>query len=740
MRSERRQPGMSATASVTSANASVVLVHGAARSSTSNVGYAAQSDPKTFPRERFSLYQPSRTGDATVAARAAASDGGIVVSLSTEHHSEALLAAAHDAVLVVDDARIFVDANPAACRLLGLSVAELRGRRFDDFLAPTPDLEGAWRAFLRSGEHRGELEVVRANGERRHVEYSATARFMAGRHLAILRDIADRKRAEDERVELLHREQLRLRETETLLAVSRALSSTLDPTETMRRVSREIALALGADMVGAYLADATRTRLSPVAGYRVPRDMLDDFRRIPIPMKNHPAIEEAWTHRRAVWTDDMPGDRRVDPEILRQFPHQSDLFVPIRIKDQPVGGFFVIWWTARRSFTDWEVRLMQGISDLAGIFLENAQLYRQTSEDSRAKDEFLATLSHELRNPLGAIANAAAALDRRAAGEEAAARLRQIIHRQTRHLTRLVDDLLDVARAAAGKIALHMQPLDLSEVAASCVGSLRASGRAEALRVSFRAQSVTVNVDATRLAQIITNMLDNAVKFTPPGGAIDVDVVREGQKAVLRVRDTGAGIEPEMLPRIFELFAQAQQPMDRSVGGLGIGLTLSRRLVEMHEGTITAASDGPGRGAEFTVRLPVATAVTPEPSPTLRGPERSRSILVVEDNDDARESLRLLLESLGHRVFAAGDGPEGLALADRYRPELALIDLGLPGLDGYEVARALRASPTSKTMTLIAVTGYGQAEDRQRSKEAGFDAHLVKPVSQTLLSSLIAAP
>ncbi|HEY3093803.1 MAG TPA: ATP-binding protein, partial [Vicinamibacterales bacterium] len=499
--------------------------------------------------------------------------------MSTDQHSEALVAAAHDAVLVVDDARTFVDANPAACRLLGLSVAELRGRRFDEFLAPTRELETAWETFLRTGEHRGELQVLRPDGEIRHVEYSATARFMAGRHLAILRDIADRKRTEAERAEMQRREQLRLRETETLLAVSRALSSTLDPIETMRRVAREIALAVGADMVGAYLADAARTKLSPVAGYHVPSEMIDAFRRIPIPIKNHRAIEEAWTHRRAVWTDDVAGDPRVDAELLRQFPHQSDLFVPIRIKDRPVGGFFVIWWKARRSFTEWEVRLLQGISDLAGIFLENAQLYRQSTDDSRAKDEFLATLSHELRNPLGAIANAVAALDRRAGGEAAAARLRQIIHRQSRHLTRLVDDLLDVARATAGKIALHIQPVDLSEVAAGCLASLRARGRAEPLKLSFRAQSVMVNADATRLAQIITNMLDNAVKFTPPGGAIDIDVAREGQRAVFRVRDTGVGIDPEMLPRIFDLFAQAEQPMDRSVGGLGIGLTLSRRLV-----------------------------------------------------------------------------------------------------------------------------------------------------------------
>jgi PAS domain S-box-containing protein len=659
--------------------------------------------------------------------------------LSSEQHSEALLAAAHDAVLVVDDARTFVDANPAACRLFGLTAAELRGRRFDEFLAPTPELETAWQAFLRSGEHRGELQVIRPDGESRHVEYSATARFMAGRHLAILRDIADRKRAEAERSGLLQREQLRLRETETLLAVSRALSSTLDPTETMRRVSREIALALSADMVGAYLADTARTKLSPVAGYHVPGHLIDAFRRIPIPIKNHPAIEEAWSHRRAVWTDDLPGDPRVDPGMLRQFPHQSNLFAPIRIKDEPVGGFFVIWWTARRSFTEWEIRLVQGISDMAGIFLENAQLYRQTSEDNRAKDEFLATLSHELRNPLGAIANAVAALDRRPTDEGTPTRLRQIIHRQTRHLTRLVDDLLDVARAAAGKVALHFEPVDLSEVTVRCLALLRTSSRAEQLRVRFRAESVTVSADVTRLAQIITNMLDNAVKFTPAGGTIDVDVAREGQEAVLRVRDTGVGIEPQMLPRIFELFTQAQQPMDRAVGGLGIGLTLSRRLVEMHAGTITAASEGPGRGAEFTVRLPVGAAVAPELSASERGSERSRSILIIEDNDDARDSLRLLLETLGHRVAAATDARDGLALAQTHRPDVALIDLGLPGLDGFEVARALRASPAGKTMTLIAVTGYGQAQDRQRSKEAGFDAHLVKPVSQTVLSSLIAA-
>ena len=654
--------------------------------------------------------------------------------------SEALLAAARDAVLVVDDARRFVDANPAVCRLLGLSLPELLGRRLDDFLEePGPDLDAAWQAFLDSGEQMGELRLVRPDGQRRHVEYNATARFVAGRHLAILRDIADRKRAEAERAELRRLEQQRLRETETLLAVSRALSSTLYPTETMRRVAREIALVLRADMVGAYLADAARESLRPVAGYHVPREMIDAFRRHPIPITGHPAIEEAWATRRAVRTDDMPGDPRVDPETFRRFPHQSDVFVPIRIKERPVGGFFVIWWTERRTITEGEVRLLQGISDLAGIFLESAELYHDVAQANRAKDEFLATLSHELRNPLGAIANAVAALDRIGSAEERALRLRQIIHRQTHHLARMVDDLLDVARASAGKVDLNRQPLDLSELVGSCVRVLRASTRARQQRVTFRAESVIVNADPTRLAQVVTNMLDNAIKFTPSGGTVDVDVVREGQEAVLRVTDTGIGIAPEMLPRVFELFAQADQPLDRPAGGLGIGLSLSRRLVDLHAGTITAASEGRGRGAQFTVRLPVETSATPPPTPAPASPDRVCRILIVEDNDDARESLRLLLESFGHRVIEARDGERAVALALHHRPDVVLIDLGLPLLDGYALARALRESPIGKTVTLIAVTGYGQLDDRRRSKEAGFDAHLVKPVSQALLGSLIGA-
>jgi PAS domain S-box-containing protein len=658
--------------------------------------------------------------------------------MSSNREFEALFAAALDAVFVIDDGRVITGLNPAACQLLGRLAGEVVGRRFDDLLEHRESVPSAWQTFITSGQQVGPLRLVRPDGSRREVEYSATANFMAGRHLAILRDVTERKEAEAARDMLARREALRLRETEMLLAVSRTLSSTLDPTETMRRVSREIARAMEADMVGAYLADPAQNYLHPVAGYRVPKDMLAAFQERPIPIKHHRAIEEAWTAGRAVWTMDMASDARVDRASYLRFPHQSDLFTPIRVKGRPVGGFFVIWWHAQRSFADDEIRLLEGICDLAGIFLENAQLYRDAAEANRAKDEFMAVLSHELRNPLGAIANAAAVLDYRGGQSDADFRMRQIIHRQTRHLARLVDDLLDVARVTAGKMALDRQSLDLAEVVGICVRVLRDGPRGREHSLSFRSESVMVSADPTRLEQVVTNLVDNALKYTPVGGAIDVEVLRDGDDAVLRVTDTGNGIPADMLSRIFEPFTQAEQALDRSLGGLGLGLTLSRRLVELHGGTIQAFSEGSNRGAQFVVRLPVDATDAVAASLPSRGPAVVRNILIIEDNDDARESLRLLLESLGHQVVDAGDGRHGVALALQARPDIVLVDLGLPGIDGYEVARAIRASGLGKSVRLVAVTGYGQKEDRRRSTEAGFDAHLVKPVSPTALSGVLA--
>ena len=329
-------------------------------------------------------------------------------------------------MLVVDDARRFVDANPAACRLLGLAPKDLLGKRFDDFLdEPGLDLDAAWLNFLETGEQMGELRVVRPDGS---AGPSSNAPHGSSPG-AIWRSSPTSPAASVRRPSGPSCDGTSRRACARPRCCSGSAGPWLDARSDRDHdgVAREIVLAIGTPTWSAPTWPTPARQPAAVAGYHVPPEMIDDFRRHPIPIRGHPAIEQAWASRRSIWTDDMPGDARVDAETLARFPHQSDLFVPIRVKDRAVGGFFVIWWTERRSITEGEMRLLEGISDLAGIFLENAELYRDTSEANRAKDEFLATLSDELRNPLGAIANAVAALERRGGAEEAATRLRQII-------------------------------------------------------------------------------------------------------------------------------------------------------------------------------------------------------------------------------------------------------------------------------------------------------------------------
>jgi signal transduction histidine kinase/ActR/RegA family two-component response regulator len=358
---------------------------------------------------------------------------------------------------------------------------------------------------------------------------------------------------------------------------------------------------------------------------------------------------------------------------------------------------------------------------------------------NRAKDEFLAMLGHELRNPLGAISTAVYVLERTSKPDDPAAQLRGIIVRQTRHLTRLLDDLLDVSKLVSGKITLHRRPDDLTEVARRVLSSFEEVGRTTRHAVTVVGDAVSVEADPVRLEQIVSNLLDNALKYTPAGGRVDVTIAAEERDAVLRVRDTGAGIDPDILPRIFDLFVQGNQTLDRSKGGLGLGLTLVKRLVELHGGTVLASSAGPDRGSEFVVRIPrvsqplVASAL----SDTERLSQRVRHILIIEDNPDFRHGLRVLLESWGHRVEEAATGRRGLEILQASRPEIMLVDLGLPGLDGYGVAEAVRSAPGGDAVLLVAVTGYGAPHDRRRTKEAGFDAHLTKPVNPHALARLM---
>ncbi len=367
---------------------------------------------------------------------------------------------------------------------------------------------------------------------------------------------------------------------------------------------------------------------------------------------------------------------------------------------------------------------------------------------NRAKDEFLAMLGHELRNPLAAISAAIGILRETPADDDMGAHALNVVNRQTKHLARLVDDLLDISRISTGKLVINRELVELSVVVARAIESTRPliDARGHKLDLDLAEDPVWADGDVTRLAQVIVNLLNNAAKYTPDRGNIRISLRKEGEEAVIRVRDTGVGIPAALLPKVFEMFTQAEQTLDRSHGGLGIGLTLARRLVALHGGSIHAHSDGVGRGSEFTVRLPLAP-VQPFPARVSGGHAMeqlfpkypARRVLVVDDNVDSAVSMAALLRLRGNDVRIAHDGPSAVDVARDYRPELALLDIGLPGMNGYELARRLRELTGNGAIVLVAVTGYGAEEDRRLSKQAGFDEHLVKPVPFDAVEKLLTA-
>jgi CheY-like chemotaxis protein len=373
---------------------------------------------------------------------------------------------------------------------------------------------------------------------------------------------------------------------------------------------------------------------------------------------------------------------------------------------------------------------------------ERRQAEARLEEASRRKDEFLAMLSHELRNPLAPIRNAVEVIRRKAPNDSTLMWATDITDRQVRQLTRLVDELLDVARISQGKIVLQRASLDVCALVAECVEAQRPfiAARRQLLTLALPAGPVPVQGDAARIQQVVSNLLSNAIKYTQDDGSLHVGVALEDGQAVISVRDNGMGIEADLLPRVFDLFEQGHRALDRSQGGLGIGLTLVQLLVKLHGGRVEALSAGPGHGAEFRVHLPAAQLDSElgvhEPSPPLVVPKRR--ILIVEDNADVADTTVAMLTMSGHDVRAAHDGPEALGMVEAFAPEIVLLDIGLPMMDGYEVARRLRQLPATRDVLIVALTGYGQASDRQRGREAGFDEHLLKPVDPAVLDALIA--
>jgi PAS domain S-box-containing protein len=412
-------------------------------------------------------------------------------------------------------------------------------------------------------------------------------------------------------------------------------------------------------------------------------------------------------------------------------------------------------WRVRKDRTlFWASVVLTALYDEQGTLLGFAKVIRDLTEKrksealevaDRQKNEFLAMLAHELRNPLAPISNGLQVLKLRSADLAAVKQITDLMERQVVHLVRLVDDLLDVSRVITGKLAFKKQAIELAGVVRHAVEETQSTidARGHELMLSLPARPVLVDADRLRLSQVISNLLNNAAKYTATPSQIWLSVQREGDEAIVRVRDPGIGIAPHVLPKVFNLFVQADNSLDRSQGGLGIGLTVVKRIVEMHGGSVSASSAGINQGSEFVVRLPVSKASAPVAKPTESGQKRPpprRRILVVDDNVDAAVTISALLKAWGHDVQTAFGGEAALETVRHFQPEIIFLDIGMPGMSGYDVAKWLRAEPSARGIVIAAVTGYGQEADRQRSFDAGFDYHLTKPPDPSLLESLLASP
>lgn len=449
---------------------------------------------------------------------------------------------------------------------------------------------------------------------------------------------------------------------------------------------------------------------------------------------------------RPVRSDDITEDDRFrdDPYLAmaRAEGVVSCIAVPIVTGDTVAGVIYANNGT-RGVFTASDEALLETLAHHAAVAVDKARLLArehaaraEAEAASHGKDELLAMLGHELRNPLSAITNAVGVMEAPNVPAELSRRGRDIIKRQSAHLARLVDDLLDVARVTSGNIVLVRRPLELARAVTDSVATLSASGQTARHHITLELEPVWADADEARFEQIVTNLVANAVRFTPSDGEIVVGVRQVDSEAVLTVRDSGVGIAADMLPRVFDVFVQGHRSPALG-GGLGLGLTLVRRIAELHGGSVEAQSAGPGQGSLFTVRLPALPPQTASAAQALRVTRAGvrRRILIVEDNADAREMLRIALELAGHGVSEATDGPSGVAAIEKLRPDIALIDLGLPGFDGYELARRVRDA--GLPVQLIALTGYGQPDDRRRAREAGYEVHLVKPVDPAALLTAI---
>lgn len=661
-------------------------------------------------------------------------------------HLAAIVESSEDAIISKNLDGIIVSWNQGADQLYGYKADEIIGQPLARLVPPDhPDELPALMARLGRGERIEHFETVRVRKDGSRLDVSLTispVRNAEGKIIGaskIARNITARKRSEAG---------LRF-----LAEASKLLAKLQDVPSTLQKIAG-LAVPHFADWCAVDLLEPDGS-LRRVAVAHV------DPSKVELAHELHRRHPPDPTAERGAWQVLRSGTAELlteipdsllqasvrDPEILTLIRHlglRSYIGVPLQVRGQSIGAITFIAAESGQRYGPGDLRLAEDLAQRAGIAIENAQLYSELKETDRRKNEFLAMLSHELRNPLAPIRNALQIMKMPGVTAEEIDAARQMTERQVQHLVRLVDDLLDVSRIMRGRIELRKETVELPAIIANAVETVQPilDAQGQHLNVQLPPEPLKLAGDPTRLVQVFGNLLNNAAKYSQGPGQIDLCAECQGQEVVVRIKDQGMGMGPDLLPQVFDLFVQGDASLDRSRGGLGIGLTVVRKLIELHGGQISAHSEGIGKGSTFTVRLPLlpVSPLNPrvEAMAPQAGPTPTRKVLVVDDNLDAAHSLATLLQIWGHEICIAHSGPEALQAAATFQPEIVLLDIGLPGMNGYEVARQLRQQPRSQRLVLAAVTGYGQEHDRRQSGEAGFDHHLTKPVAPATLQNLLA--
>ncbi len=658
----------------------------------------------------------------------------------------AIVESSDDAIISEDLNGTIVSWNRGAERLYGYPPGEIVGRPLS-MLVPSDVIDELPRILKRlsEGERIDHYETIRRCKDGSQVNVSLTLspiRNSDGQIVGaskIARDISPRKRMED-----------RAR----FLADASAALAVLEDYETTLKNVAALSVPFFADWATVDLLTPERTLNRVAVAHRDPskvKDAIEMHRRFPPdPTRAHGIwniINSGKSELLPEISNELLTSTIKTPELIQYFRSlgiRSYIGVPLNIRGQTLGAITFTMADSSRRYDDQDLVLANELAQRAAIAIDNARLYQNLKDADRRKDEFLATLAHELRNPLAPIRNGLEILRLNETDSSEMVDVREVMQRQVEQMVRLVDDLLDVSRISRNKLELRLERVELAAIVQNAIETsapLIKSGQHQ-LTVTLSPRPIHVDADPIRLAQVFANLLNNSAKYTNPGGTIDVMLTRDGDHAVVSVKDSGVGIPNEMLKEIFQMFIQVDHSLERSQSGLGLGLTVVKRLVEMHGGTVEARSEGLGQGSEFIVRLPVLTPQIDPPEPAAPEDESlgltGRRVLVVDDNRDGADTLSMLLNILGHETRKAYDGHEALAAAEEFRPQIVMLDIGLPKLNGFEVCRKIREEEWGQNVIMVALTGWGQTEDRQKSKDAGFDEHLVKPLDYAALTNLLA--